>query len=97
MDAELGLLQPWWLLLLPLPWLWLRWRRHRQQAWPSLLPRLAVHYPPLSHLPEELPQTSVRSPGQWCDRLTAMALTLLLFALAQPVPLPHSAHPNRWT
>lgn len=83
MHPELGLLQPYWLLLLPLPWLWLYRLPHPD--WPALLPRQAVRYPPLAHLPAAQTAAPASMARRWSSRITALALSLMLLALAQPV------------
>ncbi|MCU7939256.1 MAG: VWA domain-containing protein [gamma proteobacterium symbiont of Bathyaustriella thionipta] len=88
MDADivnnLGLLQPYWLLLLPLPWLWLYWRQPQSASWPSIIPVLTVRYPLLG----DLPQPDVhrgRTKKQYADKIMALAMSLLVLALSQPV------------
>lgn len=84
MGADLGLLQPWWLLALPLPLVWLAWRRRRPRPWPTLLPPMTLRYPLLSIVSGDRdPQDSTAS--AMADRLVAAALMLAVITLAQPV------------
>ena len=84
MDAEFGLLQPWCLLLLPLPLIWLRWRRRRPRAWPAVVQPLAIRYPLLSAVRASEGGGS-RKTSAAADAVVAAALVLFIAALAQPV------------
>lgn len=85
MAADWGLLQPYWLLALPLSWLWARWRNRRGDEWPALQSPLAIRFPPLGHVAGQ-PVDSTRSGrSRYATWLAAAALALLLVALAQPV------------
>lgn len=70
---------PWWLLLLPLPWLWLKYA-HQQS---TVTPGMAMRYPPLPQTPEASPTPTSR----WPKRGFAMALLCWIIALAQPVQM----------
>lgn len=84
MNAEIGLLQPYWLLLLPLPLVWLAWRRKRRQPWPVLLPPMTLRFPLLGVVHDsQRPEARARS--VLGERLIAAALLLAVIALAQPV------------
>ena len=86
MGADLSLLQPWWLLALPLPLAWLAWRRRRPRPWKTLLPPMTLRYPLLTTVTGEGgradPATSATA-----DRLVAAAMVLAVIAFAQPVRL----------
>lgn len=82
MSTEFDLLQPYWLLLLPLPWLWLRWRQHHPSAWPNLAPTLSMRYPPLQHLGATQATSTANPRAEW---LLSTALCLFIIGLAQPV------------
>jgi Ca-activated chloride channel family protein len=84
MGAELGLLQPWWLLALPLSLVWLAWRRRRLRPWPTLLPPMTLRYPLLSIVTGEGGRGD-HATSATADRLVAIALMLAVIALAQPV------------
>ena len=84
MGVEVGLLQPFWLALLPLPLLWLRWQRHRRGMSSVVSPSLAMRYPllPVIHTDSGVP----RMPGSaTVEVMISMALLLVVIALAQPV------------
>jgi len=84
MGVEVGLLQPFWLALLPLPLLWLRWQRHRRGMSSVVSPSLAMRYPllPVIHTDSGVP----RVPGSaTVEVMISMALLLVVIALAQPV------------
>jgi len=85
MDADFGLLQPFWLLLFPLPWLWLYWRLHHPDVWPSILPIPTVRYPLLGDLQHSNQTMTAQAKNRRPDILMAIALTLMLLALCQPV------------
>jgi Ca-activated chloride channel family protein len=83
-NAEFGLLQPYWLLLLPLPLVWLAWRRRHPRPWPIVLSPLALRYPLLSIVAgDDEPVGSPRLAAG--DRWVAIAMMLAVIALAQPV------------
>ncbi len=80
MAADLTLLSPLWLLLLPLAgWLW-----HRPVAPPALLAPLAMRYPPLAATVPAGAAAAPRPAGGWRGRLLALAMVFALVALAQP-------------
>jgi Ca-activated chloride channel family protein len=84
MGAEFGLLQPGWLLALPLPLFWLVWRRRQPRPWLTLLPPIALRYPLLGIIKGEdrcADGTRRNAP----DRLVAVAIMLAVIALTQPV------------
>lgn len=85
MGVDIGLLQPLWLLLLPLPWLWFYWQRQHPLPWPQILPVLTMRYPPIGELQstEKTTTHSVKSLG--AGVLIAMAMSLILLAISQPV------------
>ena len=84
MGADLGLLQPWWLLALPLPWAWLAWRRRRPRPWPTLLPAMTLRYPLLRVIAGE-DRYAHGALSDTADRMVAFAMMLAVIALAQPV------------
>jgi len=85
MEAELGLLQPGWLLLLPLPLVWLRWRHRRPRAWPTLIEPPAIRYPLLPVVRAAAADGAAAARPVRGERLFAIALLLFIVALAQPV------------
>jgi len=84
MAAELGLLQPGWLLLLPVPLAWLGWRRHHPRPWPPLIQPPAIRFPllPAMRGATDAAPSTPSGGGEW---LVAAALLLFIVALAQPV------------
>lgn len=86
MPAEWSLLQPYWLLLLPLVGLWLYGCRSAND-WPSLIPPVTLRYPPLAHLSNSDTGYTADTRVKRGYRMTAAALALLLVSLAQPVQL----------
>lgn len=80
-----GLLQPYWLLLLPLPWLWLYWRRSQSVSWPRILPVLTVRYPLLGDLPQSSIDIKSNTKNRQADVMMSLAMSLMVFALSQPV------------
>lgn len=86
MQAEWSLLQPYWLLLLPVIGLWLYGCRSAND-WPSLIPPVTLRYPPLAHLSNQDAGGKADTRVKRSYRLTAAALALLLVSLAQPVQL----------
>ena len=85
MADELDLLQPYWLLLLLLPLLWLVWRRYRPHSWPQLLPLPTMRYPLLAEL-QRTEDVVLTDPGnRRADWLLALAMCLMALALSQPV------------
>lgn len=84
MGADIGLLQPWWLLALPLPLVWLAWRRRRPRPWPAFVPPMALRYPLLGVIKDADRHADGARPNA-PDRLVAVAMMLAVIALAQPV------------
>ena len=89
MDANIvnswGLLQPYWLLLLVLPWIWLYLRLLKPAPWPRILPILTVRYPLLGDLPQPAVHRSGNSKKHQADKIMTLAMCLMVFALSQPV------------
>lgn len=85
MDVDIGLLQPFWLILLPLPWLWLYWRLHHPGGWPRILPILSVRYPLIAELQHSNKVMAAKAKSRHPDQLMALAISLMLLALSQPV------------
>ncbi len=87
MNVDIDLLQPYWLFLLPLPWLWLYWRLRYPAAWPQILPVLTMRYPLLNDLHSAKETgTAAKKKIQYPREYTiALALSFMLLALAQPV------------
>jgi len=84
MAVEWSLLQPLWLLALPLVGLWLYLRRHVRH-WPGFIQAMSLRYPPLAHLVDA---ASADAPDtRRGNRLVAAGLALAVVALAQPVQL----------
>lgn len=80
----MGLLQPLWLLLLPVPVVGWWWRRRHPRAWPALVAPLTIRYP----LFEQLRTADAGSRGErsaLAEALVGVALLLAVLALAQPV------------
>ncbi len=84
MFSDLGLLQPLWLMLLPLPPLWLKWRRHRPPASFTMSMPLAVRYPLLRVIRGSSGVARPTGSGT-ADVMISAALLLVVLALAQPV------------
>lgn len=86
MGAELQLLQPAWLIFLPLPFFWWWRQRNRPVRWPTLHSTLTLRYPPLAHV-----DIATESDEKWAartrlpDHLLLAALVALILALSQPV------------
>ena len=86
MMNEIHFLQPYWLIGLIAPLLWLRIHRHRALHWPQLLQPLALRYPALSVLRRPAERSADGSTNRWFGAV----LLLLMFSLAQPVRYGHS-------
>lgn len=84
MFSDLGLLQPLWLMLLPLPPLWLKWRRHQSPASSTMSMPLAVRYPLLRVIRGSSGVARPTGSGT-ADVMISAALLLVVLALAQPV------------
>ena len=81
MPSNISLLHPYYLLLLPCIGLWLHWRKNNSHTWPQLLPLLSMRYPQLRQQQSKISLTSSNTN----DRLTALALALMVVALTQPI------------
>ncbi len=81
---DISFAQSFWLWLLLLLPVWLRWRLHHPPAWPYIWPVLSIRFP-------LLPQSAVNESeddaacGRLPDFIVAVALALFIVALAQPV------------
>ncbi len=84
MDAEFGLLQPLWLILLPLVVLWSRRHTRRPSGWPRLIRPISVRYPALAELQTRPTAATTAATHSNSQRWFAAALGLALLALAQP-------------
>ena len=97
MIVDLDLLQAYWLLLLPFPWLWLYWRSRHSVSWPRILPVLSMRYPLLDDL-EPITQTAAMREKSATsnkslyskvigsrDQTMAIALSFMILSLTQPV------------
>jgi len=86
MNPDINLLQPYWLLLLPLPWLWLYWRLTHPVSWPQILPKISMYYPLLEDI-DPLKQSVKPSKKRTLsnEHIMAIALSFILLTLAQPV------------
>jgi len=80
-----GFLQPLWLLLLPLPFVWLYFRYRSHGSWPALVPLVAIKYPLLQSLQTSAEPSQTGAGNHYADKLLTVAMCLMLFALAQPV------------
>ncbi len=89
MNADIALLQAYWLFSLPVPWLWLYWRRRYPSAWPRILPMLAMRYPLLHDLSFEKNSERAKIKKMQADRNMAIAMSFMILALAQPVRYSH--------
>ena len=87
MNVDIDLLQPYWLLLLPLPGLWLYRRLRYPAAWPQILPVLTMRYPLLNdlHCAKETGTAATKKKQYSREYTIALALSFMLLALAQPV------------
>lgn len=84
MFTDLGLVQPLWLMLLPLPLLWLKWRRHHPPASSTMSMPLAMRYP-LLRVIRTSPGVAKTTGSGTADVMICAALLLVVLALAQPV------------
>lgn len=85
MIADIGLLQAYWLFLLPFPWLWLYWRRRYSSSWPELLPTLAMRYPLLNDIAIGSSKEAKKKKIFTADQSLVIAMTFMILALSQPV------------
>ncbi len=90
MFADFALLQPFWIFLLPVPWLWLYWRKSHFTAWPQIMPTLIMRYPLLGDLfatqdEDKITSSKAKSRLLSSDKYMAIALSFIVFSLAQPV------------
>jgi len=82
---HISLAQPYFLLLLPLSWVWYVWRRQHRGSWPQLLPVLSIRYPALADLNKQTISMTQHSSSAPSERLILLAMMLLIAALSQPV------------
>lgn len=88
MITDFSCLQPYWLLFLPIPWLWLHWRIRHPVAWPQIPPVLAMRYPLLGAIQEKKVISNKpfsKAKTGHSDQTMAIALSFMILALAQPV------------
>ncbi len=83
---NIDLLQPYWLLFLPLPWLWFYWRLHHPLSWPQILPPMVMRYPLLEDLHSVKQVAKPKNKRRLTnDHIMSITLCFILLALAQPV------------
>lgn len=103
MSGDFALQQSYWLFLLPLPWLWLYWRQQHPAVWPRLFPPVTIRYPLIKELQifkdsfDENSHTidkTAKSTYGAVDFNVALAMTLMIFALSQPVQFKNKLQAN---
>ncbi|HFD86995.1 MAG TPA: VWA domain-containing protein [Gammaproteobacteria bacterium] len=86
MTADFHFLQPWWFLLLPLPFLWWLHQRRSAAQWPALWSPLTLRFPSLAHLQGlEKNGDAANQRSRWPDHLLLLSLIFSILALSQPV------------
>jgi Ca-activated chloride channel homolog len=94
MIEFIGLIQPYWLCLLPLPWAWFFRRRYWKQAqthnWSHLLPIISIRYPLLYDIKNSNNNTQKENTDKQQELIFTIAISLLLLSLSQPVRYNHS-------
>ncbi|MCB1787051.1 MAG: VWA domain-containing protein [Chromatiaceae bacterium] len=84
MGADIGLLQPWWLLALPLPLAWLAWRRRRPRPRLTILQPMTLRFPLLRMIKTE-DRNADGARSRIAERMFALAMVFAVIALTQPV------------